>query len=365
VKRCFQSPLSILAGAVAGYLILEGILSLLPVSEGIYGAESSAAWPVHHLIPNRAYTYSMGWNLSDVQHGRSNNFGYAAPFDYVPGTSGIVLLGDSFVESLMNAYPDTIQGLLPTYLEQPAPVMHFGTSGAAMPDFLAVAGEIGKHFKATWAVVVITEHDFDQGFEPSAGYYAWDPNRKPPVRLTSPEHRSKIKQWLRQLSVVRYVRGNLKLTLNRLINVHDATATSNAPPRCDPVALSGTDAQLIGDFSGWLATALSLDASHIVLVLDSDRASIYAPTASAIPPCPTRDREALALLRADALAAGARVIDTTELFGSYYQRTGQRLDYSPVDMHWNGIANRLVAKEVAGVINDDNPRTAPRRIVHQ
>jgi hypothetical protein len=70
-------------------------------------------WPVHHLIPNGRYVHSSGWNFVNVRRGKINNMGYVAPFDYLPGSKGIVVLGDSFVEGLQNEYRDTIQGSLP------------------------------------------------------------------------------------------------------------------------------------------------------------------------------------------------------------------------------------------------------------
>ena len=94
---------------------------------------------------------------------------------------------------------------------------------------------------------------------------------------------------------------------------------------------------------------LSLDPSHVVLVFDSDRAAIYSPNART--PCPTDDTAALSLLGARAKAAGMHVIDTQPLFADFYRRTGQRLDYSPVDGHWNGNAHGLVARQIAEIIN--------------
>jgi hypothetical protein len=342
------------AGLLSGILALEIVLRFLPVNgKGIYGAEPTPAWPVHHLIPNNQYLYSMGWNFSDIRHGRINSLGYVAPFDYVLGSSGIVIVGDSFVESFMNDYSETIQGLLPDYLKQPMSVMQFGTSGAAMPDYLAVAGLIAEHFKAKWAVVVITGHDFDQGFHPSKGYYAWDAERNPPITLTASEKRSEFTQWVRQLALVRYLRGNLDATLKGLINFNDVADDGDISHRCKAVTLSTTDHYLVREFVKLLPARLSLDPSHVVLVFDSDRASLYAGASDTNPPCPTRNTEGLALLRSVALSEGVKVIDTMPLFQAYFERTGQRLDYSPVDKHWNGAAHRLVAQQVARVINGE------------
>ena len=44
------------------------------------------------------------------------------------------------------------------------------------------------------------------------------------------------------------------------------------------------------------------------------------------------------------------VIDTYPVFRDYYVKTGRPLDRSPLDAHWNPAAHRLVAREVARII---------------
>ena len=89
---------------------LELLLQALPVQRA-YGGRPDPDWPAHHMVPNSQYTFSSGWTLEDVRHGHINNLGYAAPFDYQFDTTAIVVLGDSFVESLMNDYSQSLQGL--------------------------------------------------------------------------------------------------------------------------------------------------------------------------------------------------------------------------------------------------------------
>ncbi|HET9474369.1 MAG TPA: hypothetical protein VFO82_10775, partial [Steroidobacteraceae bacterium] len=90
------------AGIGATLVLLEGTLWLLPVIKGTYAADPRPSWPVHTMIPNSRYTYSIGWNLQNIHRGRINNYGYAAPFDYQPGSGGVAVFGDSYIESLMN-----------------------------------------------------------------------------------------------------------------------------------------------------------------------------------------------------------------------------------------------------------------------
>src|SRR5690349_21330854 len=98
----------LILGALGAVLLLELCLQWLPTGgRGVYAADIGPEWPVHHLIPHSHYTHSSSWNLANVRHGETNNMGYVAPFDYKAGTRGVLIFGDSFVESLMNNYAET------------------------------------------------------------------------------------------------------------------------------------------------------------------------------------------------------------------------------------------------------------------
>ena len=139
--------LAFMAGIGGALLLLEGTLRLLPVLNGIYAADPRATWPVHTMIPDSQFTYSTGWNLQNIRHGRINNYGYVAPFDYSPGSEGTVaVFGDSYVEGQMNDYADTLQGALNDNLKTRRTVLNFGTAGAEMPDYLGIAPLVRRDF---------------------------------------------------------------------------------------------------------------------------------------------------------------------------------------------------------------------------
>ena len=156
---------ALVAGIVGTLLLLEVVLRLLPVLSGTYAAEPRASWPVHTMIPDSSFTYSTGWNLQNIRHGQINNYGYVAPFNYVrvsdekqdTGPEGnIAVFGDSYVESQMNDYRDTLQGSLNEYLRTPRTVLNFGSAGAEMPDYLGIAPLVRRDFSPEWAVFLIT-----------------------------------------------------------------------------------------------------------------------------------------------------------------------------------------------------------------
>src|SRR5690242_19984897 len=112
IRSLVSRTLAFLAGIVATLVMLQMLLRVLPVLDGAYAADLGSKWPAHTLIANTDYTYSTGWNFTNVHHGHINNLGYVAPFDYQQGSSGVVVIGDSYVESMMNEYDQTLQGWL-------------------------------------------------------------------------------------------------------------------------------------------------------------------------------------------------------------------------------------------------------------
>jgi hypothetical protein len=345
----------IITGFVLTVLALELLLRALPVTgKGVYGAEFDPDWPMHHMLPDTHFTYSAGWNLENVHEGAINNMGYVAPFDFVAGSSGIVVLGDSYIESLMNDYDTTLQGRLRKAFD--TQVMPFANSGGSMPDYLAVAKLISSRFKPEWGIILLTEGDFVEGFSYNKGYYSWDPGRDPPVKLIGTEQeRSALVKWARQLALVRYLRYNLKVNVSRLIHAEPVLPAKPVAIECEPVTLSAQDTRLVDTFVKELPAAFGLDPSRVILIFDADRKTLYVPGPRE-KRCDTRDSVAQALVRSQARAQGMHVLETDPLFSDYYARTRQRVDYSPVDWHWNGEAHRLVAEKVAGIINGTERR---------
>ena len=339
-------------GIVGTLLLLEVVLRVLPVLSGSYAADPRASWPVHTMIPNTRYTYSTGWNLQNIHHGRINNFGYVAPDDYQRGRGGIAVFGDSYVESLMNEYPDTLQGALNDYLQTPRTVLNFGMSGAEMPDYLGTAALVRQQFAPDWAVFVITLGDFTRGFSASPGYFEWRHDRSPPVELNPEIHRSDLSKWLRTVALIRYLRGNLSMRPGELVRLQRGSDTAAGISRCEPEVLSKQDEALLTAFARELPQAAGLPPERVILVFDSDRKAIYAGiTAAERQGCPQRATLANDRLMELAVQNGLRVIDSDPVFRRHFEAGLGPVDRSPIDAHWNPAAHRLMAREVARVID--------------
>jgi hypothetical protein len=344
-----------LAGMAVLVLLAEVSLRVLPVVQGNYAADARPDWPIRTLVPNAAFTYSNGWDLENIHHGRINNFGYMAPFDYTPGSSGIVVIGDSYVEAMMNDYRDTLQGALPRYLRAPQAVMPFGTSGADMPHYLGASYVIREHFRPEWAVYVVSDGDFEGGFAADHGYYRWAPGRFPPIELVPEITRSSLAKTLRTVALVRYLRGNLTLRVSDVIGMNRAQPEPETEASaCKPAVLSARDEELAAAFVDALPRALQLGPERIILILDADRRGIYAGRAEDAEPCPTHAtliRKRLATLAMD---RHIHVIDSRPVFERHYRTTHRKLDFLPRDLHWNAAAHDLMAQEVARIVNGEN-----------
>ena len=124
-----------LASIVVCLLAAEIVLRFLPVSTGLRSVPVTAADPILHFTPNRPFVNSLGWNIHNVVHGRVNNAGFVNDQDYVrDGPPLIAVIGDSFIEAQMVAYPQTLQGRLAAALAAEIPGLQFrGLRRAAQP----------------------------------------------------------------------------------------------------------------------------------------------------------------------------------------------------------------------------------------
>ena len=331
-------------GVIGATLLLELTLWVLPVQNGIFAADPDASWPVHHIVENSEYTYSAAWNFQGIARGRTNNFGYVAPFDYERGQRAVVVLGDSYVESVMNPYDETLQGVLGRALGADVAALNFGVSGSALPDYTGIAQFVRRSFDPVWVVILVTEGDYVEGFSPHPGHFIWSDQPTGDSHLVANVERSTLAKTLRRLALVRYARGNLKLTSSGLFHSRPSTHVA----ACTAEALSADDGDRIRSYVRALPRDYGISAQHIVIVLDSGskRRLLYDSRGGRAPECPSRDSEALAMLAADARRTGINVVDTVPIFEQYYRSTGLRVDHSPEDWHWNGVAHQLAAEGV-------------------
>ena len=198
---------------------------------------------------------------------------------------------------------------------------------------------------------LITAGDFTRGFNASPGYFEWDARQSPPIRLVPEIHRSRLSKFSRTLGLVRYLRGNLLLRPGELVQLRRGADHAAGTARCQDEVLSKQDEQLLQAFARELPRSLELSPPRIILVFDADRRRIYAGSkGAATPVCRAREPLSRDYLVARARAEGMQVIDAEPLFRQHFEAGLGPLDRSPLDAHWNPAAHRLVAREVARLI---------------
>lgn len=342
------------ATLVAFGIAAEGLLRLLPTGTTLHRENPQGPTSSTRLVRNHQYTFSMGWDLRYVVHGRTNAMGFISPHEYRSDVQSIALLGDSFAEGEMLSYEDSLAGHLDALTRGRLQTYNFGLSGAALPHYLGMAREMGARFRFKAAVVIVGPGDYVEGFDWLEGQYRWGKTDEDDVVLVPAEERSRLKQAVRSSALLRYLRGNLKFAAGRLF-AHPGQA------KCQPVSLHDVDRLRLSHFVDALPRALGLEPRRIVMLFNGNTREVYervdragqgdAPT----PACKSLDSLALAELRTLARSRGIQVAEVVPLLESHYREHRRPLDFRPLDPHWNGLATSVIAAEVARRLVSEAP----------
>jgi hypothetical protein len=331
------------AGALATLVVFEGIFTLLPVSGGLGPTEQFERWPLQGYQPRQSYTYSRGWQMILVNHGTTNNYGHVAPFDYREGSHPVIVAGDSYVESLMNAYGDTVQGQLGELLGSRESVYGLGYSGLSASDYFALSRLAKQEFAPTAAIFIIFNGDIAESLLARTGFYHFVPQgdsfRLAYLPLNTEKPMKALRRTITGLPLYRYIFGNLGFSSDAVFKF----ARGKPQPEADSI---GADPELqrrvIDYFLAQLPGALGLPSQCIAFLVDSDRYAIYDPRLASAPK-ETPDVRRYFLDRAQAL--GFAVSDLDPVFRARYARDRTKFDYWPIDRHWNRTGHGVAADE--------------------
>lgn len=331
----------IAAGALLAAVALEMLFRLLPVSAGLYRSEDNARWPLRNYESGLSYTYSQGWDMRNPHRGTTNNYGHVAPFDYVPASGPVVVIGDSFVESLMNDYPDTLQGQLAERLGRPQSVYGLGANGTSLSDYLAVSAQARREFAPRAAVFLIVDGDISESLSSRIGNYHFTDKggvlQLDYVPFPAGALSKRIQKRIGEVSLWRYLRANLQFEPGQIF-VPKATASSSSRVVRD----EALQRRAVDHFLGHLAEEAGIAPRCIVFLIDADRYAIYSAKAASVPKDAPATR-AYFIERARAL--GFQVSDLGPLFSEGHRMDGRRFDYWPNDRHWNRAGHGVGAAE--------------------
>ncbi len=345
MPRAVSSLFWLGAGAVIALAGFEFALRALPVSTGLPRTEQAARWPLQNANARYAYTYSTSWAMLNAHRGTTNNYGHVAPFDFERGSAPIIVVGDSYVESLMNRYDDSLQSQLSQRPGVASPVYGLGASGLSASGYVAMSKLAQQEFRPAAAVFVFTDGDISESLVPTPGshHLVLDPTGlRPAYQPPEPHALSKrMRELVGDIAIYRYFQINLQFSVSRLLGM--LPRGHAAAPSPEPARGQFRAQQSVIDWTlTQLPESLGLPAACIVLLLDSDRYAIYKPSLAT----QRKDEpQAWRYLADQAKARGFQVADLEPVFRREYERHRSKFDHWPIDRHWNRVGHSVAADE--------------------
>lgn len=339
-------------GALVALVILEGVFRFLPVSSGARMAETDQVKPFAHYLPRQAYTYSLGWPLLNARSGMTNDQGFTNSPDF-SGQGGVLMVGDSFIESLMLDLPETVQGRLGMALG--GNVFAAATSGNGLADSLKIAEFYLPQLRPR-AIVIFVKHSELSALTspPDRGHNGFFEDGGAVAVRHNVYQESPLKQIVQKSALARYMYFNLKFPewLSRAVPVGRPVETSAVT-----VAAERKERILNYYFSELQKLAGSAHV-QILFLIDADRELIYS---GQLTPKAVRNKADREIFLRNAPTYGHDVVDMKPVFERHWTQRHERMDYLPADGHWNPLAHQLAAVELLKHIKPiEQYRTATR-----
>jgi hypothetical protein len=338
----------LLTGFGAAALFAELVLHAFPVSTGYSFLGVDAAQPILRGAPHARYVYSKNWNFRLHNSGQLNNYGFRATRDYHPDDAALVVVGNSYV--VADAIPpfDNMTEQLGRLLGRPTYAI--GGDGFSLADYLVAARWAARTFwpgarrDSHTIVVLLTTGDLNHSCDPRTGeHYLRIDGGRASIELVPRATPTRLKDWVNESMLFRYVFDNLRAATN-----WSRRAGGGRPGATDVRALppggcaASERAAIASEFllRGFEELASAQGATVVFLLSPGyRREQNYEPGAM-------RDVDAFA---ARAGSAGFRVVTLNEAFASAL-RAGSRIDFLPIDGHWNVRANTIAARVLAGAV---------------
>lgn len=333
-------------GAIAVLLALEAVLRVLPATSGFNPSPMTEATPLHNFEPHRPYRYSQTWAMLNPHASMTNNYGHIAPVDYQAGSRPMIVVGDSFIESVMNDFGDTVQGILGARLGAGQPVYGLGASGLSVSDYVVLARQARDEFSPTAAVFLISDGDISESLLYRPGGYVLQQRGSEYNLGYVPRSPNASMAWVRarigDLALYDYLRGNLKFSPENLIAGFGWGESGRAAPKRTPLAIA-TELRVADWFLTGLASATGVAPECTVVLIDADRYAMYDAKLASVPKDSPEVRRFL-IDRGRTL--GFHVLDLEPAFRAAYAQTRLKLDHWPIDRHWNRRGHAVAADEV-------------------
>lgn len=348
--------LTVMAASVAvTLLIFEVVLRFLPVAWSPPMVAPTAENPIQRYEPNTPYTWSLGWNFYQVNHGRSNAQGFLADYDYAAAatTPLVAVAGDSYVEALRVQFPDTVTGRLQAMLGKSGRAYAFAQSGVPLTQYVAYAKHACAVYHPQRLVVVIVGNDFDES--------VYDHRRRDGIfhlypkadgsfdyRLTPLPTPGLIERVLRHSALALYLARNVGVSnvigWFRPSAAHAQTGYVGHTAAFADNARINEGQRVIAWFLNALPSAACLKPRDIVLVVDAPRPQLYDPADLAAVQTSYFARMRARLI-SEAKARDFDVVDMQPFFVQAYAADHKTFEY-PNDGHWNAHGHEVAAAAI-------------------
>jgi hypothetical protein len=313
-------------GIIGSFLSLELLMQLLPVKTDRQFAANNISQPVIRGTGS-SIIEPIDWKFSQTHRRRVNNYGFVDDGDYKPNSAPIAVIGDSYVQSGMLPYQDTLQGKLSSKVGNKVPVYSFGTPVYPLSGYLGTAEYVDRVFKPRAYIFLLTKGDLIDSLQPQDGTYFLD---NPNGRLRFKDAKvSSIKRLADKSALYRYLYQQIYFKPQNIL-----PQQLNYHPSEKPKPTTASYEQISRRLLDLFAAKTKVKPQNTIFIIDSDRQSMYDRS---IP-----DRDELSTFKRIGIERGYQVVDTKDIFNNYYQRTHKRLDFLPADFHWNASAHQLV-----------------------
>jgi hypothetical protein len=333
---------AICGGLVMSLVVLEVFFRLLPVNSTLGKVNTSAAEPYNRYAPNQKFVYSHGWAFDNPTRGVTNREGFVNTRDF-DSKNGVLVVGDSFMEAIMLPYQDTLQGQLDQALH--GNVHSAASAGNRLPDTLALVRYFNQILAPQTVIIFIKTNELSNLLVPAKnGYNGFTDSNHQIALVHSPYKESTSRQLGHKSAFARYIFYNLKFPqwLSAAWPLHSASE------QIEPISNAEKSEILEYYFSEMHKT---LNASRVIFLIDGDRDAIYH---NRIDSKTQAESEDMTLFSRMAAEHGFDVVDMHPVFEQHWSTYHERMDFLPIDGHWNPVAQRLAAEAILKKLHDDS-----------
>jgi hypothetical protein len=336
-------------GCAVAIVILELIFQMLPVTTGFAYQPTIESEPaLKATVP--FVKHSLDWKFHQATTRKINEYGFPDDHHYRPNEQPIAVIGDSYIQSLMLPYADTLQGQLSKLQdESKPPIYSFGVPGYSLAGYIGTAESATKKFQPQMFIFLLTKADITDSLLATKNVGSYFINSyKSDLEFAPYTGASRTDNLMLKSALMRYLNYHLQLNpLTAFLTLTGTNTKASAGDRSIPVATTEPNlVQLSNQLLDHLEQKTTARANNTIFILDCDREKIYQGK----PQPQTSPDNQLALFAQIAQDRGYTTIDTLPIFTRQYKQNHRRIDFTPIDQHWNSDAHHLIAEAIYPVI---------------